>query len=460
MPNTKISALTAGNPAQGTDEIPIARGAANFKVTAASIAALSPAGTVTSVGGTGTVNGITLTGTVTSAGDLTLGGTLSGVSLTTQVTGTLPLANGGTGQTTKAAAFNALSPVSATGDLIIGNGVNSNTRLAIGSFNQYLRSNGTTASWANVSVSASDIAGTLQPYQGGTGTSTGPTSNGQLLIGNGFGGYNVNTLTAGAGVTITNGSGTITIAASGGGGATINNIFVSTSLGIYSNSSPGGGSPRPLIGFTDTGPSQYGAFFFPSSSSGYGSFITINSLQIQDTDANFFNYTSGPDFFGSGFSINSFIAGCYGINLYTTSLKTLFSDSSNALDANSLKPVDASSGPSSVNPQISLFMSGGPSYSNGSGGRAVLVSYVGAGGPGSYELAFASGDINPATNFSTGYTVSGISFQINGSLQSYSSGIDYNVSFWSNDSNEQFVMTITPSNPSLTTLLDNSSLGA
>ena len=105
-------------------------------------------GTVTSVSGTGTVNGISLSGTVTSSGSLTLGGTLSNVSLTTQVTGTLPIANGGTGQTTASAAFNALSPVTSTGDLIIGNGANSSTRLPIGANNYVLTSNGTTATWA------------------------------------------------------------------------------------------------------------------------------------------------------------------------------------------------------------------------------------------------------------------------------------------------------------------------
>jgi hypothetical protein len=105
-------------------------------------------GTVTSVSGTGTVNGISLSGTVTSSGNLTLGGTLTGVDLTTQVTGTLPIANGGTGQTTASAAFNALSPVTSTGDLIIGNGANSSTRLPIGANTYVLTSNGTTASWA------------------------------------------------------------------------------------------------------------------------------------------------------------------------------------------------------------------------------------------------------------------------------------------------------------------------
>ena len=41
MANTKISALTNGNPAQAGDALPIARGGANFQVTAASVAALA-----------------------------------------------------------------------------------------------------------------------------------------------------------------------------------------------------------------------------------------------------------------------------------------------------------------------------------------------------------------------------------------------------------------------------------
>ena len=57
---------------------------------------------------------------------------------------------GGTGQTTATAAFNALSPVTTTGDLIIGNGTNSATRLGIGSNTYVLTSNGTTASWAAI----------------------------------------------------------------------------------------------------------------------------------------------------------------------------------------------------------------------------------------------------------------------------------------------------------------------
>ena len=65
--------------------------------------------------------------------------------------GTLPVANGGTGQTTATAAFDALSPMTAQGDLILGGTSGANTRLGIGSASTVLTSNGTTASWqANV----------------------------------------------------------------------------------------------------------------------------------------------------------------------------------------------------------------------------------------------------------------------------------------------------------------------
>jgi hypothetical protein len=65
------------------------------------------------------------------------------------VTGTVAIANGGTGQTTASAGFNALSPVTTTGDLILGNGANSATRLPIGTDGQILTSNGSTAAWGS-----------------------------------------------------------------------------------------------------------------------------------------------------------------------------------------------------------------------------------------------------------------------------------------------------------------------
>jgi hypothetical protein len=68
------------------------------------------------------------------------------------------IAYGGTGQTTASAGFNALSPITTTGDLILGNGTNSATRLAIGANTYVLTSNGTTASWQAASGGGSSIS--------------------------------------------------------------------------------------------------------------------------------------------------------------------------------------------------------------------------------------------------------------------------------------------------------------
>jgi hypothetical protein len=117
-------------------------------------------GTVTSVSGTGTVNGISLSGTVTSSGNLTLGGTLTGVDLTSQVTGTLPIANGGTGQTAKTAAFDALSPTNAKGDLIVYDGTD-NVRLPVGTDTYVLTADSAQASgvkWALSTGSGATIS--------------------------------------------------------------------------------------------------------------------------------------------------------------------------------------------------------------------------------------------------------------------------------------------------------------
>jgi len=68
--------------------------------------------------------------------------------------GTLPIANGGTGQTTATAAFDALSPMTAQGDLIVGGTSGANTRLAISTTTgQVLTSTGSTAQWQDVSSS-------------------------------------------------------------------------------------------------------------------------------------------------------------------------------------------------------------------------------------------------------------------------------------------------------------------
>jgi hypothetical protein len=113
-------------------------------------------------------------------------GTAAGLSAT------LAIGSGGTGQTTASAAFNALSPITTTGDLILGTGVNTASRLAIGANGYLLSSNGTTASWqpapaggvttfaggttgltpASATTGAISLAGTLVVSNGGTGATT------------------------------------------------------------------------------------------------------------------------------------------------------------------------------------------------------------------------------------------------------------------------------------------------
>jgi len=148
-------------------------------------------GTVTSVGGTGTVNGITLTGTVTSSGSLTLGGTLSGVSLSTQVTGTLPIANGGTGQTSQTAAFDALSPATTKGDLIVSDGTD-NVRLAVGTNNYVLM--------------ADSAEATGVKWAAGGGGMGDPGANG-VVVRTALNTTTARTITAGTGISVTNGDG-------------------------------------------------------------------------------------------------------------------------------------------------------------------------------------------------------------------------------------------------------------
>jgi hypothetical protein len=148
------TATTATNIAGGTNlQIPFntGSGATSFIVaptlastflqyngTGFAWAASAGIGTVTSVAAT-VPSFLSITGSpITTAGTLAI--SYSGTAL--------PIANGGTGQTTAGAAFNALSPITTTGDLILGNGTNSATRLGIGTNGYVLTSNGTTASWA------------------------------------------------------------------------------------------------------------------------------------------------------------------------------------------------------------------------------------------------------------------------------------------------------------------------
>ncbi len=133
-------------------------GSTNFLRADGTWAAPAGAGTVTSVAMT-VPSILSISGSpITTSGTLAL--TYSGTAL--------PILNGGTGQTTKAPAFDALSPMTTGGDLIYGGASGTGTRLANGSAGQFLKSNGTTLapSWASPTITLT--APTVQSFTTGT----------------------------------------------------------------------------------------------------------------------------------------------------------------------------------------------------------------------------------------------------------------------------------------------------
>jgi hypothetical protein len=135
---------TTGTAANVTGTVAIANGGTGQTTQAAAITALT--GTQTS-GRYLRSDGTNAALSAIQAADVpTLNQNTTGTAA--NVTGTVAIANGGTGQTTASAAYNAITPITTTGDLVIGNGTNSATRLPIGTNNYVLTSNGTTAAWA------------------------------------------------------------------------------------------------------------------------------------------------------------------------------------------------------------------------------------------------------------------------------------------------------------------------
>ena len=161
-----------------------------------------PNQTIAASGGSGTVTSVDATVPAflsVSGNPITTSGTLA-----ISYSGTaLPIANGGTGQTTASAAFNALSPITTTGDLIIGNGANSATRLGIGASTYVLTSNGTTATWSAATGGGATGGGSDQIfYENGQTV----TTNYSITASKNAGSFGPITINAGVTVTVPTGS--------------------------------------------------------------------------------------------------------------------------------------------------------------------------------------------------------------------------------------------------------------
>lgn len=159
---------------------------------------LNTSGTATVPNATDTLVGKATTDTLTNKSISGSTNTITNVSLATGVTGTLPIGNGGTGQTGATAAFDALSPLTTKGDIVVHNGTNV-VRQGVGTNGQVLvadssQTNG--VKFANapqglknyITVNADLEQGATTGYSLGTATLTNAFPSGAPTFGSGASG--------------------------------------------------------------------------------------------------------------------------------------------------------------------------------------------------------------------------------------------------------------------------------
>ena len=200
--------------------------------------------------------------------------------------GTVPVANGGTGATTANAAFNTLSPMTTSGDIIYGGTSGAGTRLAKGTDGQVLQLTNGFPTWANSStsgllfVTTNNNLGigdnkTLASATGGTNIAIGSNALGNYYTGGISGSNNVG-IGKDAGDNNTSGSG---------------NIYLGIQAGITNQT----GSSNTFIGYNTATSANQTSLNSVSNSIAIGAnavVTTSNTVQLGDASITKVN-TSG-----------------------------------------------------------------------------------------------------------------------------------------------------------------------
>jgi hypothetical protein len=241
----------------------------------------------TGVGGLQTTGDTSGQISLQSNGSTVVAVTASGVTVTGTLSSTsaVPIASGGTGATTATAAFDALNPMTTTGDIIYESTPSVATRLPIGTTGQVLTVAGGLPSWAAAAAGGfSQMTVFASP---GTFTTPASTTRIKVTVVGGGGGAAANGGGAGGGGTaiyvgpVTASTGyAVTVGAAGPAGnpsgATPGVSGGTSSFGALASATGGSGSPSPGASFGSGGAGSAGTLQFSGGNgainnvSGYG----------------------------------------------------------------------------------------------------------------------------------------------------------------------------------------------
>jgi hypothetical protein len=108
-----------------------------------------------------------------TSGTVVTTATSTGISGSAITTGTVGISVGGTGQVTATAAFNALNPMTTTGDIMYEASATTAARLGIGSSGQVLTVSGGIPAWTTISTSPATDFNAIGTYVAAYGASGG-----------------------------------------------------------------------------------------------------------------------------------------------------------------------------------------------------------------------------------------------------------------------------------------------